>query len=137
MKAVRLWGPVLVWMAIIFFLSGRQSVQVSDQNVVNFLFFKTLHVVEYAILYILSYRAVKNTSEKSNVVIPYAIAMGITLLYAASDEFHQTFVPTREGRLRDVIIDALGAVTAWIILAQLLPKTPAKLRLLAKRFLLL
>lgn len=133
MKMIRLWGPVVIWMVIIFFLSTRQEIQISDERAVNFSFFKTLHVIEYAILYLLSYRAVKNTLEKSNGVIPYAIAMGITLLYAASDEFHQTFVPTREGKVRDVIIDALGALTAWILLQLLLPRAPKILRVWAKR----
>jgi VanZ family protein len=34
----------------------------------------------------------------------------IALLYAFSDEWHQSFVPGREGALRDVGIDALGVI---------------------------
>lgn len=36
------------------------------------------------------------------------IALIITLLYAVIDEIHQTFVPTREGTVRDVLIDSIG-----------------------------
>jgi VanZ family protein len=39
---------------------------------------------------------------------------------------HQTFVPTREGTLRDVIIDGIGAALAWYTLARLLPKAPRR-----------
>ena len=109
-------------MAVIFFLSGRSSVQVADEPLINFLFFKTLHVIEYAILFVLYYRALKNK----------AAAFFLTLLYAATDEIHQIFVPTREGKLRDAIIDAIGAGIAWISITHLLPRAPRKLRTLAK-----
>jgi len=39
-------------------------------------------------------------------------AFGLTVLYALTDEYHQTFVPTREGTFRDVFIDATGAAIA-------------------------
>ena len=39
-------------------------------------------------------------------------ALWVAVLYAATDEFHQTFVPTREGCLRDVFIDSTGAIAA-------------------------
>ena len=38
------------------------------------------------------------------------IAAIFAVLYAASDEFHQLFVPGRAGSIRDVIIDGTGAV---------------------------
>lgn len=38
------------------------------------------------------------------------IAFIISALYAASDEFHQLFVPGRAGRVSDVLIDSLGAL---------------------------
>lgn len=122
MKFVRYWLPVVVWMTVIFFLSARESVQVADEPLINFLFFKTLHVIEYAILFVLYYRALKNKTA----------ALLLTLLYAATDEIHQLFVPTREGRLRDVIIDAIGAGMSWILITHLLPQAPKKLRALAK-----
>src|SRR3989344_7437410 len=132
MKFFRFWGPAILWMAIIFLASTRESVQVSDEFTINFLFFKTLHVIEYAILFALYYRALKNTSHRKNSINAFGAAFLLTILYAVSDEFHQTLVPTREGKLRDVIIDALGATLSWITIAKLLPKAPKKLRSLAK-----
>lgn len=122
MKIIRYWLPVIIWMVVIFFLSGRSSVQVAEEPLINFLFFKTLHVIEYAILFALYYRALKNKTA----------ALLLTLLYAVTDEIHQLFVPTREGRLRDVIIDAIGATIAWISITHLLPRVPGKLRALVK-----
>jgi len=38
------------------------------------------------------------------------------MFYAASDEFHQTFVPSREGCVRDVMIDTSGALAGLFAL---------------------
>lgn len=132
MKFIRYWFPVIGWMAVIFILSGRESVQVADDFILNFLFFKTLHVIEYSILFVLYFRALKNTLRVSIGVNLLAVAFFLTLMYAATDEIHQMFVPTREGRLRDVIIDAIGATIAWISITRLLPRAPRKLRAWAK-----
>ena len=124
MKVLRAWLPAIVWMVVIFFLSGRESTQVSDAQLINFLFFKTLHVIEYAILFALYVIAIGINN--------FAAAFLLTLIFAMTDEIHQLFVPTREGRARDVIIDTLGALLSWILISRLLPKAPKKLRALAK-----
>lgn len=101
--------PAILWMTLIFYLSSRQKVAVSNTYIVNFMFFKFLHVTEYSILYTLVYRALCIYSEKRLPVYKkLLIALIITLLYAATDEIHQTFVPTREGTVRDVVIDSIG-----------------------------
>ena len=40
----------------------------------------------------------------------------LVLLYAASDEFHQRFVPSRDASLRDVLIDTSGGALGLLIL---------------------
>jgi VanZ family protein len=122
------WMPVVCWMVVIFFFSSRQKVAVSNADTINFLFFKTLHVLEYSFLMILALRATKKTLRTRHVLL----ALAICIVYAISDEIHQTFVPTREGRLRDVIIDTTGASFAWIFLQYGLPKMPKKLKDLAR-----
>jgi VanZ family protein len=43
------------------------------------------------------------------------IALLLAIVYAASDEIHQTLVPGRNGSILDVLIDGSGALTAlWI-----------------------
>jgi VanZ family protein len=43
----------------------------------------------------------------------------VAFLYAAGDEYHQTFVPGRGGKWTDVAIDSIGitlvCVVAWLI----------------------
>ncbi|MBI3576751.1 VanZ family protein [Candidatus Gottesmanbacteria bacterium] len=107
-------------MIVIFVFSSHKRVQVSDEETINFIFFKTLHVLEYAILFLLNVRAFR----KKN----FLAAAILTIAYALTDEIHQLYVPTRQGQLRDVIIDGIGVILAWTYLTRLLPKAPKKLR---------
>ena len=43
-------------------------------------------------------------------------ALGVIFLYAASDEFHQSFVPGRTALCSDVLIDTAGGATAVFLL---------------------
>ena len=38
-----------------------------------------------------------------------------SIFYAASDEFHQTFVPGRDGNIVDVLIDSSGALVGILL----------------------
>jgi VanZ family protein len=44
------------------------------------------------------------------------LALGLAAPYAATDEFHQTFVPSRQGSVWDVLLDTGGACVGLIIL---------------------
>lgn len=42
------------------------------------------------------------------------LALGLCILYAASDEFHQSFVPGRGPRVMDIGIDTLGSLVGLL-----------------------
>ncbi len=105
--------PLIAWMSLIFVLSNRQRIPLTSNYLVSFAIFKTLHFIEYAFLYLLWARFL----HFANVKNKYVWAFVATALYAASDEIHQTFIPTREGKPRDVFIDLAGALTAWHVLS--------------------
>lgn len=63
-RTILLVLPAILWMTLIFYLSSRQRVAVSNTYIINFMFFKFLHVTEYSILYTLVYRALCIYSEK-------------------------------------------------------------------------
>ncbi len=69
-------------------------------------------MIEYAFLYYLWFRALYKTNAIPKTHI-FQVAILLTLLYAISDEYHQTLVPTREGKLRDVLIDFAGILLIW------------------------
>ncbi len=107
--------PVAMWMTVIFALSSRHKVSVSEEYILNFLFFKMLHVIEYTFLFTLWFRAfLFGSKNKAKTKHTLKIAIVASLLYAISDEFHQTFVPSRQGTLRDVFIDLIGITGMYV-----------------------
>ncbi len=68
---------------------------------------KGWHAAEFAILFALVYAVLRRYNRGAfwrNLVV----ASAFCLFFAASDEYHQTFVPGRGGTWRDVAIDGLG-----------------------------
>lgn len=111
---------VLVWCGLIFILSNSPRITTVDLQIVDFALKKIAHFIEYFILGMLTYRATNNI----------LISISFCILFAVSDEFHQSFIPGREPRVRDVIIDSFGSITAIIIwnnLSQNLKKIQKKL----------
>lgn len=96
-------------MAAIFLVSDQGKQDIPSFGLWDMLAKKGGHFAAYMILALLAHRAVGRSQR------PYLWAVVITALYALSDEFHQTFVPSRQGSLVDVLIDCAGGVTALII----------------------
>jgi len=114
-KIIYFWFPPILWMVIIFFLSSRTKISLSPEYLINFLIFKTLHMIEYAILYLLFFRAFLSHS-KNGLPLSTSLLVPIlfSVIFAASDELHQTFVYSRQGTVRDVIIDTVGIILMFI-----------------------
>lgn len=75
---------------------------------------KAAHMTEYAIMGLLSFAFYHVWGMKGKG--RYLAALLTSIIYAATDEFHQLFVPGRSGQLKDVCIDTAGAVIGLIIL---------------------
>ncbi len=104
-RALTHWLPVVVWAGVIFALSSIPSLG-TGLGVWDTILRKGAHVTEYAILALLLVRAVGRETP--------ALALGV--LYAASDELHQSFVRGRHASPVDVAIDAVGLLLgalAW------------------------
>ncbi len=115
LRYVYYWLPPFVWMACIFYMSSQHKVNISNQVVVEFVTFKTLHMVEYALLFFLFYRAFNSVKTIKQIPI-LLLTLFASLGYSASDEFHQLFTPTRQGRMRDVVIDLVGMLIMYTII---------------------
>jgi VanZ family protein len=73
---------------------------------------KSGHLTEYGVLAVLLWRARRNTSAhapRAWLWSEAAFALCIASLYAASDEYHQLFYPSRYASVEDVLIDTVGA----------------------------
>lgn len=129
-RALR-WLPPLLWMALIFegssdllsaqhtsrfiepflrwLFHGSLSMETIDK--IHFLIRKAGHLSEYAILGVLFWWTLRSPGWRRAA---YALLLAAT--FAASDEFHQSFVPTREASVRDVLIDTTGATLGLAVL---------------------
>ena len=105
LERLSVWLPPLGLMALIFFLSAQPDLS-SRLGVIDLVGRKLIHAGEYALLCVLWWRALRTVvSARAALLGAAAIALG----YAATDELHQSFVPTRTGTPVDVAIDAVGA----------------------------
>ncbi|PIS15330.1 hypothetical protein COT63_00610 [Candidatus Shapirobacteria bacterium CG09_land_8_20_14_0_10_38_17] len=123
---INYWFPPIFLMALIFYLSSCPSFAMVKNYWLNFLVFKTLHFCEYALLFILWFRAL-NSGEKKNRGNQLWGAFVLSFFWAVIDEIHQLFVPTRGGKIRDVLIDTMGIFFAFYLIKRILPKAPDKL----------
>jgi len=99
-------------MAALSFLFGARAESVSPQTV-ELLVRKGAHMAEYAVLFFLYRRALRLSGAKR----PGIAALVLCAAYAATDEFHQSFVGGRGPSPVDVMIDTAGAAAAWALLA--------------------
>ena len=128
-RFLKYWLPVFFWMAVIFFMSTdagsaahtsrilepllhwfRPDILQSTIEEVHFYVRKGGHLSEYALLGILLLRALRATILVDAPLFKSGLAaLLLAAAYAASDEFHQSFVPSRGASVRDVLIDTCGA----------------------------
>ena len=114
-RLVLLWGPLIVYMALIYLLSDqpKEGGVIPDFGNLDLPVKKLGHFVEYAVLALLFLRALRGTQSPTRQHLAWAFTL--TVLYAITDEYHQTLVPGRAGRWEDVVIDASGALLAlWL-----------------------
>ena len=122
----RWWLAVVGWAAMIFWFSSHTGSQLPRHWLLSH--DKLCHGAEYALLGGLLCLAVWRSGLPGVKAVALATLLGG--LYGASDEFHQGFVPGRQGNdpfdlLADVAGSALGgAVVAVVLLRSRIPTPP-------------
>ncbi|MEO7190650.1 MAG: VanZ family protein [Vicinamibacterales bacterium] len=109
-RVVWIWGPALTQMGLIFGASAipnltRLPGDLSDHSG---------HFVGYAMLGVAMLRACAGAEWNGLTARAASQAWVLSVLYAASDEFHQRFVEGRTPAVDDWVADALGAAAAII-----------------------
>jgi VanZ family protein len=102
------WLPAIAIAALIFWLSSIPDLHVT-RNWIDFVLRKGAHMTVYAALAIALLRATRDVR----------IAFVLTVAYAITDEYHQTFVRGRHGTIHDVLIDAVGAAIGLYLVRRL------------------
>lgn len=104
------YAPAAMVMILIFLISGTPSEQIPKLGAWDALWKKSGHVLGYGLLTLTLFRAVYQDKPKLQWII-----FLVVLVFALSDEFHQSFVPGRNASFVDIGIDMLG--TLWAGLA--------------------
>jgi len=107
------WAPVLAWMGLIFWLSSQPNVPTLSVGWLDQAAKNGGHMALYFVLALLLDRAWRQEAMWPHARVPAVLV--IALLYALSDEWHQSFVPGRSPSLADVGFDMAGAALAlWV-----------------------
>jgi VanZ family protein len=112
-KFLARWMAVVFWMGVIFAFSATPSLASPFEPAYDFILRKLAHLTVFAVLTVLLFRAFR--LHVTRPTYAWLLAIFVAVLYACSDEWHQTFVPGREGTVRDIVIDCLGVVGVWVL----------------------
>jgi len=145
---LKYWLPLLIWLGVIFVnSSSAMSAEHTSRHILPFLFWlkpgmspqaiwislvfvrKSAHLIEYTVLALLLWRALRSVSLlRTHKWIAFGAALLGSTLFAASDEFHQTFVKSRTASGRDVLLDVAGALLGLLIAVSFARHHPGKFR---------
>lgn len=111
------WLPAVAMMAAIFLFSSIPSKEIPSFGLWDLLVKKGGHMTGYAGLALCFWFAMK--WDRSWLWLAFLL----TVIYAGTDEFHQSFVAGRHPSLVDVGVDSVGAIIALIIARLVRKKT--------------
>ena len=117
---------LILWIVIIFLFSnqsGKVSTSESDivvnqlNNIFNInehilvvIVRKFAHIMEYFILYLLTYNCYKKYGIKHKYAIIFCMFCSLI------DEIHQLFINGRSGQITDIFVDFIGIIIGYIII---------------------
>lgn len=76
-------------------------------------------MMEFAILAVLVWRAIRQPQKNDHRPWRWdeaGLSLALVFLYAASDELHQVFIPSRTGQISDVVVDVIGGTIGLTLL---------------------
>jgi len=108
LRRADLWLPPFLLMGIIFLFSAQPSLD-SGLGMIDFVGRKLIHFAEYGLLCFLWWRLLRTGTDPPRAAL---FAFLLSSVFAASDEFHQSFVEGRGATAVDWAIDSAGAALA-------------------------
>ena len=132
---LKYWLPVVIWLGVIFVgstdvLSAEHTsrflvpflrwldphISLVEINSIQSAIRKLAHLVEYLILAALFWRALRDgTNLGAKMSLLFIAVWFVCVIFAASDEFHQSFVASRTASPHDVLIDVCGALIGTVL----------------------
>lgn len=111
---LHLWIPLVAWMGLIYYLSAQPDLPHPETKWLSELVSSGAHAFVFGVLAVLWARILRGRRRA------WLVAFVLTMMYAASDEFHQAFVPGRHSDPWDLLCDGLGAAVALAIWSRLI-----------------
>ena len=129
----RLWryGPVVAWACFVLFASSSNFSASNTSRIirpllvwlfpditeetlasVHFLVRKAAHLSEYALLALLAARAFRTSGRDALRRLWWLAAFALVACVSLTDEYHQSFVPSRTGTIYDSLLDMTGGAVA-------------------------
>ena len=144
---LKYWLPVFIWLGIIFagstdIFSAEQTsrylvpflrwlnpqISISTIAAIHLALRKLGHLIEYAVLAALLWRALRSSRNlRAKISTLFAGVWVVCAIFAASDEFHQSFSASRTASLGDVLTDSLGAAIGLAICLSIARRNAKKL----------
>ncbi len=103
-------------MSLIFLFSSLPADRLGPDSMSLDVLKKVGHCVEFgvlAILYLYAMKGERSVGEAGMVV--FLLSFLFTVLFATTDEYHQSFTPGRHSSVVDVFIDSCGAIVVLSI----------------------
>ncbi|WML46177.1 VanZ family protein [Neobacillus sp. PS3-40] len=115
---------LILWLAMIFictqlpYFKGENteaaihktiSTSHVDLKLLNLIVRKATHLTVFGILAVLFFKSL------GKFRFAYILSWFLTVVYAITDEYHQSFMPGRESSYKDVMLDSIGAILALLI----------------------
>ena len=107
-ELIKRWGPAILVMGLIFIASNTSGSDIPKFGIFDLLVKKGGHMLGYALLAASFFHGLDNGKRTQRFSLIFAALMAI--LYAVSDEFHQSFTPGRSPAVIDVCIDTIGSI---------------------------
>lgn len=117
-RIVLYWLPLLLWMGVVLGIGSSSALPLAEGELLRWLVRKGTHVGEYAVLGWLFYHALAQDARRFSLGLA-VLALFLTTGFGGFDEWRQTFIPGRSGRVLDVGIDGIGGgvgqLFAWTV----------------------
>lgn len=134
LRFLKAWLPVIVWAAIILSAANDEFSESTTRGwlerilgdvpkAVNSILRKGGHIVAYAILGLLAWRAHRTLF----------MALFVAVAVAIADETMQSLTLTREGSVYDVLLDACGALLALLCVPTVRERLAARQKVKGER----
>lgn len=112
---------MIAWALTIFIQSSFPAIELPKVEIISF--DKVVHMGVFGVLAGLCYISLLNIHSRNILTNNIYLSAGIlSIIYGATDEIHQYFVPNRSSEVQDWLADVVGIIIASLVIRYFLSK---------------